>query len=108
MCIRDSLERAEGHGLRSPHVAHLRGADAHGNGAERAVRSRVGGPAHDGHARLGDAEFRAYHCLLYTSQAASASAFVSSQSKKEASFTTATFTTVSYTHLAVGSVGSNR
>ena len=25
------------------------------------MRSRVGVPAHDGHARLGDAEFRAYH-----------------------------------------------
>ena len=55
------LERAEGQGLRSQHIAHLRGADAHGNGAKGSVRGRMGVSAYDGHARLGDAEFRSYH-----------------------------------------------
>ena len=44
--------------LGGEHVLDLRGADAHGDRAERAVRGGVTVAAHDGHARLGQAELR--------------------------------------------------
>ena len=47
--------------LRGQHVAHLGGADAERDGAERAVRRGVGIAAGDGRARLGDALFGADH-----------------------------------------------
>ena len=45
--------------LGGEHVLDLAGADAERDGAERAVRGRVGVAAHDRHARLGEAELRA-------------------------------------------------
>ena len=51
-----NLQRIEREALRREHVAHLRGADAEGDGAERAVRRRVAVAAGDRHARLGEAE----------------------------------------------------
>jgi hypothetical protein len=42
--------------LRGHHVLDLGGADAERERAERAVRGRVGVAAHDGHARLGEAQ----------------------------------------------------
>ena len=47
--------------LRGQHVAHLRGADAEGDGADGAVRGGVAVAAGDGHARLGEAELGADH-----------------------------------------------
>jgi hypothetical protein len=49
------LQLFHGQGLRGQHVADLRGADAEGQGAERAVGGGVRIAAADGHARLGEA-----------------------------------------------------
>ena len=46
-----------GEGLGREHVFDLARADAEGEGAEGTVRRGVRVAAHDGHARLGDAEF---------------------------------------------------
>ena len=53
------LQRIERQALRREHVAHLRGADAERDRAERAVRRRVAVAARDGHARLREPELRA-------------------------------------------------
>ena len=45
-------------GLRREHVLHLGGPDAEGERPEGAVRGRVAVAAHDGHARLREAELR--------------------------------------------------
>ena len=61
------LEPAHGEGLRGEHVAHLAGADAERQRAERAVGGRVRVAAADGHARLGEPALRAddvHHALL--------------------------------------------
>ena len=55
---RHRLERLEAQRLRRHHVLDLGGADAERERAERAVRGRVGVAAHDGHARLGQAQNR--------------------------------------------------
>ena len=55
------LQRIERQALRREHVAHLRGADAERDGAERAVRRRVAVAARDRHARLRETELRADH-----------------------------------------------
>ncbi len=55
------LELVHRQGLGGQHVAHLRGADAKGDGAERAVGGGVGIAAADGHARLGESVLRAHH-----------------------------------------------
>ena len=52
------LQRLDRQALRGEHVADLRGADAEGDRAERAVRGRVAVAARDGHARLGQPELR--------------------------------------------------
>ena len=49
------------HALGGEHVLHLGGADAEGECAEGAVGGGVRVAAHDGHARLGDAELGADH-----------------------------------------------
>ena len=50
------LQRLDGEALRCQHVAHLRGADAEGDGAERAVRRGVAVAARDGDAGLREPE----------------------------------------------------
>ena len=55
------LQRLDRQALRRQDVADLRRADAHRDGAERAVRGRVAVAAGDGHARLRQAELRADH-----------------------------------------------
>jgi len=58
---RQRLRLALQQALRGQHVADFRGADAERQRAERAMRRGVAVAADDGHARLGDAEFRADH-----------------------------------------------
>ena len=53
------LHRQHGERLRREHVAHLRGADAERQRAERAVRGRVAVAAGDRHARLREPQFGA-------------------------------------------------
>ena len=55
------LQRVERQALRRQHVAHLRGADAERDGAERAVRRRVAVAAGDRHARLRQPELGPDH-----------------------------------------------
>ena len=55
------LQRLQRQALRREHVAHLRGADAEGDRAERAVRRGVAVAARDRHARLRQAELGADH-----------------------------------------------
>ncbi len=55
------LQRIERQALRRQHVAHLRGADAERDRAERAVGRRVAVAARDRHPRLGQAELRPDH-----------------------------------------------
>ena len=52
------LERLERQRLRGHHVFDLGGADAEREGTERAMRGSVGIAAHDGHARLSEAQNR--------------------------------------------------
>ena len=52
------LERLEAQGLRGHHMFDLGGADAEGQCAERAMGGGVRVAAHDGHARLGEAQHR--------------------------------------------------
>ena len=55
---RHRLERPQRQRLGGEHVLDLRGADAHRQCAERAVRRGVAVAAHDRHARLGQAQLR--------------------------------------------------
>ena len=55
------FQRIECQALRGQDVANLRGADAEGERAERAVRRRVAVAARDRHARLRQAELRSDH-----------------------------------------------
>ena len=57
--MRRTFSGLERQALRGQHVADLRGADAEGDGAERAVRGRVAVAARDRHARLRQPELRA-------------------------------------------------
>ena len=52
------LQRLHGQALRGEHVAHLRGADAERDRAERAVRRRVAVAARDRHAGLRQSQLR--------------------------------------------------
>jgi len=53
--LRLALQQA----LRGKHMAHFGGADTEGEGAESPMRTRMTIAAHDGHAGLRAAEFRA-------------------------------------------------
>ena len=55
------LQRLQGQALRREHVAHLRGADAECDRAERAVRGGVAVAAGDRHARLRQPELGTDH-----------------------------------------------
>ena len=55
------LQRIERQALRRQHVAHLRGADAEGNGPEGSVCGGVAVAARDGHSRLSQTELGADH-----------------------------------------------
>ncbi len=55
------LEGAEGEGLGGEDIAHLRGTDTEGDGAEGTVRGGMGVTTGDGRTRLGDALLRPDH-----------------------------------------------